>query len=487
MKRLLTITTMLFGAATILSAQETVSGAVQEGTILVERKLVEKADSFLIVDMTVNISSIEVDRNRSVVCTPVLQRGDSLRLLPPIVINGRDRHILYERQEHDIQPESRFVVRRYNKQEQRLDYHVRLPFCKWMEKSEFALLTDLCGCGWEALQNDRTVLFPVNLAEPVVLAPQLVYVAPQAEAVKSRSLEGSAFLDFPVNKTEIYPDYRKNPQELSKIRETIESVRNDKYATITEVDIKGYASPEGGYANNAYLAEYRAKALLDYVRNMYDFGNARMQVNFEPEDWKGLELRVEDSNLPEKEEILAIIRADEPADWDKREWRLKMLAGGMPYKILLRDIYPALRHSDYVVKYTIRNFTVEEAKELLYTDPRQLSLEEMFRVAQTYEPGSDRFKEVFEIAVRMYPDDPISNLNAANIAISEGKLGQAKRYLAKTTDTPQRQLAEAAICMLENDLDRAEKLLTPLAAHEDSPVAEAARGNLKQIKLKREE
>ena len=487
MKRLLTITTMLFGAATILSAQETVSGAVQEGTILVERKLVEKADSFLIVDMTVNISSIEVDRNRSVVCTPVLQRGDSLRFLPPIVINGRDRHILYERQEHDIRPESRFVVRRYNKQEQRLDYHVRLPFCKWMEKSEFALLTDLCGCGWEALQNDRTVLFPVNLAEPVVLAPQLVYVAPQAEAVKSRSLEGSAFLDFPVNKTEIYPDYRKNPQELSKIRETIESVRNDKYATITEVDIKGYASPEGGYANNAYLAEYRAKALLDYVRNMYDFGNARMQVNFEPEDWEGLELRVEASNLPEKEEILAIIRADEPADWDKREWRLKMLAGGMPYKILLRDIYPALRHSDYVVKYTIRNFTVEEAKELLYTDPRQLSLEEMFRVAQTYEPGSDRFKEVFEIAVRMYPDDPISNLNAANIAISEGKLGQAKRYLAKTTDTPQRQLAEAAICMLENDLDRAEKLLTPLAAHEETSVAEAACSNLEQIKLKREE
>ena len=87
----------------------------------------------------------------------------------------------------------------------------------------------------------------------------------------------------------------------------------------------------------------------------------------------------------------------------------------------------------------------------------------------------------------MYPNDPISNLNAANIAISEGKLGQAKRYLAKTTDTPQRQLAEAAICMLENDLDRAEKLLTPLAAHEDTPVAEAARGNLEQIMLKREE
>ena len=47
--------------------------------------------------------------------------------------------------------------------------------------------------------------------------------------------------------------------ELRAIRETIESVRNDKYATITEVYIKGYASPEGTYANNAYLAENRAR------------------------------------------------------------------------------------------------------------------------------------------------------------------------------------------------------------------------------------
>ena len=68
MKRLLTITCMLFGAATLLTAQETAPRAVQEGTILIERKMVEKADSFLVVDMTVNISGIEVDRNRSVVC-----------------------------------------------------------------------------------------------------------------------------------------------------------------------------------------------------------------------------------------------------------------------------------------------------------------------------------------------------------------------------------------------------------------------------------
>ena len=84
--------------------------------------------------------------------------------------------------------------------------------------------------------------------------------------------------------------------------------------------------------------------------------------------------------------------------------------GGASYRVLLRDIYPALRHSDYAVRYTIRSFTVEEARELIYSDPRQLSLNEMFRVAQTMEPGSDAYREVFEIAVRMYPEDPVSNL-----------------------------------------------------------------------------
>ena len=136
------------------------------------------------------------------------------------------------------------------------------------------------------------------------------------------------------------------------------------------------------------------------------------------------------------------------------------------------------------MKYTIRNFSVEEAKELIYTDPKQLSLDEMFRVAQTYEPGSDQYNEVFEIAVRMYPDDPVSNLNAANTAIGNKQLAQAKRYLSKAADSPEKQLAEASIVMLEGDLDRAEQLLDRLKG--TPSVSEAVEKNLEQIRLWRE-
>ena len=453
--------------------------------IKIKDKIVEKADTSLVIGMTFDLDSLEVRGDRSIVCTPVIVRDDSIRPLTPVIINGRSRHILYERTGRNLIENKEIELRRRNGEKQKVDYQTRTPYAKWMEKSEVALITDECGCGWDSLQSTRSPLFAINLAEPIVLKPFLCYQTPKVEAVKARAKEGSAFLDFPVNKITIYPDYRNNPQELRAIRETVESVRNDKYATITEVYIKGYASPEGSYSNNAYLAENRAKALRDYVKGLYHFDQAAFTVDFEPEDWAGLEKRLETMSLPDKAELLAIIRADEPSDLDKKEWKLKTLNGGTSYKILLRDVYPALRHSDYAVKYTIRNFTVEEAKELLYTDPKQLSLSEMFQVAQTYEPGSRQYSEVFEIAVRMYPDDPVSNLNAANTAISNKQLAQAKRYLNKTVDSSEKQLALASIAMLEGRLDQAEQLLNSLKGK--SGVSEAVDKNLEQLRLKREE
>lgn len=456
----------------------------EEAHVVVRQQLVERVDSSLVVSMIIDLSQTEVASGKSLVYTPVIERGDSVVALPPLFVNGRSRHILYERSGRNPQDDGEFELRRRNGKEQTFDYYARVPFRKWMEKSEVSLITDLCGCGWESLQNDKDPLFPINMAQPIVLKPMLAYVVPQAEQVKARSIEGSAFLDFPVNKITIYPDYRKNPSELQKIRETIDKVRNDKYATITEVHIKGYASPEGSYSNNAYLAENRAKALLNYVQGLYHFQNARFTVDFEPEDWVGLERMVNESSLEGKDEILAIINADTPSDWDQREWKLKEVNGGKDYRIILRDIYPALRHSDYTVKYTIRNFTVDEAKELIYTDPKQLSLNEMFQVAQTFEPGSERYNEIFEIAVRMYPDDPVSNLNAAVTAIGTKRLDAARRYLTKAADVPEKKLAEASLLMLEGNLDEAEALLKQL---ENTSVAEQAAENLKQIAAKRNE
>lgn len=477
MKKLYTLFYML-GCTSFLYAQNP-----EEGTFLVKEKNAERVGEDLVITMKADISSMQLSRNQSLVCTPLVESGDSVRALSPIIINGKVRHILYERMERTGKKE--LEIRRYNDTEQQVDYLARTPYADWMEKADVTLVMDDCGCGWKALSQNRDKLFALNFAEPVVIDPMLVYVKPAPEEVKARHLDGSAYLDFPVNQITINPDYRNNSAELKKIQQTVEEVKNDPYATITSLSIKGYASPEGTYKGNAYLAENRAKALLNYVKEHYDLSGVELTVDFEPEDWEGLEAAVEKGNLPDKEELLAIIRADEPADWDAREWKLKSLNGGSSYKILLRDVYPSLRHSDYRVNYHIRNFSVDEAKQIIQSDPSKLSLNEMFLVAETYETGSEPFNEVFEVAVRMYPDDPVSNLNAAISAINTRQLDKAKRYLAKATDCPEKQLAEASILMLEGKLDEAEKLLNLQAA--DPAIADAAQKNLDQINAKRKE
>lgn len=443
----------------------------------VERHRIDRTGSDLVVDLRIDISSLKIKKNQTVVYTPLLQQGDSLVSLPPLIVNGRTRQIMYERREgKPLVEEGEKVFDWHKEQAKQVDYLVKIPYRKWMHHAELSMVTDLCECGWEALQNERTSLFTLKLEKPEVrLVP--VFLSPVAEEVKQRSLSGQAYLDFPVNSMEIHPDYRRNPSELAAIRQTIESVRQNRYATITNISIQGFASPEGVYATNRRLAEGRAHALLSYVKGLYDLGNVTCRVSAEPEDWNGLAKRLDETDWSGKEEALRIVRAEQPADWDAREALLKRLP---LYNRILTEIYPALRHSDYVVSYTIRNFTLEEAREVIYKDPSQLSLEEMHRVALSYPAGSDEYKEVFEIAVRMYPDDPVSNLNAANIALQNRQVEKARRYLSKAAPSPQKDLAHALLLMLEERWIEADVLLQSLV---DKPeVADAARTNLAVVK-----
>ena len=448
MKKLLTliaIISLLFPGG--LCAQWENTGTTTADHVRVEWK------SLLDIRMRLNLSDLHLKPGQAVEIIPLLQGERDTVELPRVLVNGRTRDLIYQRNGGTGYEGYQQVVRRKNGTEQSVDYAAQLMAEKWMDGAEIVLMTDLCGCGWRTIAPaQRSSIARVEAPKKPEFRPLLAYIAPVREEVKAREKSGNAFLDFPVNQTTIHPDYRNNPRELGKIRATIDSVHTDKYATITEVFIKGYASPEGAYAANARLAEGRANALLAYVKGLYHFEGVSFRVDSEPEDWEGLERMVEQSGLSEKEALLAVIRDGKLTDADLRERKMRQIAGGEPYRYLLRNFYPALRHSDYTVKYVIRNFTVEEARELIFSDPKQLSLDEMYRVAQSYESGSAEFCEVFEIAVRMYPDDPVSNLNAANTALLRKDVEAARRYLSKAEPGEEKELAEKALVQLEQFL-----------------------------------
>lgn len=442
----------------ILPGLNTQAQTVYKDQVRVENQSITRSDdNRLTIAMDIIMqTNMKISSNHSATLTPILESNGRTKSLSPIVIYGRRRALVNER--GNTVPKDAFVIlRRKRKTEQKVSYLVQLPYEAWMQKANLVMDADLCGCRNIVEANTLDPIATLNI-ERIKLQPAIAYITPKVEEIKHRTVEGSAFLDFPVNKTVIYPEYRRNQTELAKIRATIDTIRNDKNISITGIRLEGYASPEGSYANNDRLAKGRTAALLNYVRNYYDFPKGLITMNSTPEDWAGFRKFIQNSALSQKEEILQIIDLDEK-DMDAKEKRIARFVGSETYRFLLNECYPALRHSDYTVSYTVRGFNLDETKEIIKTHPQQLSLQEIFNVAQTYEQGSEEFNHAFQVAVLMFPNDPTANLNAAAMEIQRGgDLSIAKKYLTKADPNEgATQNNLGVIALIEGDLDTAQQ------------------------------
>lgn len=400
---------------------------------------VSRNEGRLFVSMTIDLSSLRLKSNREATLTPMLVSGQDTLRLEPVTVAGRNRYY-YRLRNAARQPLPGRLLR--EGEHASVEYRTVVPYDGWMGSAAVGLARETCGCCDEELGREEEQLALLDL-DPKPYRPRFVYVPPKGERVKVREMKGSAYVDFPVNRTEIHENYRRNPEELRSILRTIAVVRDDPDTRITSVAIKGYASPEGSYANNVRLAKGRTETLKEYVRRQYDFPEGLIVTSHEPEDWAGLERYVEGSDLARRAEILALIRSGlEP---DARERRIRT-AYPEEYAFLLREVYPGLRHSDYAVTYEVRTYTdVAEIRRLLQTAPQKLSLQEMYLAAQEMTPGSEEYDEVFAIAVRMFPDDETANQNAANAAMEAGDLKRAERYLAKAGKPPRRSMRAASM------------------------------------------
>ena len=419
----------------------------------------------IIPDDTWNLKS-----SQSVILTPVIEKGDNSLQLPQVKILGRNAYIHYLREADQTSGDYAYKASKT----QAVHYETSVPYEEWMNNSKLVLNEDLCGCTRTLLANDKNEL--QQYAESV-FTPVLAYIVPEKEEIKARSESGQAYVTFHVSKTDIDESYLDNTEELHKILKTLALVRDDKDVTITSMQLKGYASPEGKYQDNERLAKGRTEAVADYIRQQSDGADYPVTTSYEAENWEGLEAYIRQSNLPEKDELLDIIESPAYADNpDSREWKIKSTYPEV-YRRLLTECYPALRRTDYKVDYTVRSFNLEEAKALIGSRPQKLSLQEMYNVAQTYEPGSDAYNEVFDTAVRMFPDDPTANLNAANSALQRNDVVSAEKYLAKAGDSGEATLARGILAMLKGDAETASTLMHK--AHDMG--VEAAAANLEQI------
>lgn len=443
---------LLSGIGSMQEAEAQSAKNIMSG-VSVDNVNMERSGKYLTVGMNVELTALDVDANRAILLTPRLVNGADSLDLPAIGIYGRRRYYFYVRNGiSSISGENETVYRASHKPGN-VVYCKLVEYQDWMDGSTLKFYRNDWGCCHELIAEYEGMLGHYNEA----FFPDLVFVKPKAEREKIRSLSGSAYIDFPVDQTVIYPDYHNNMAELGKIAGTIDSVRNDRDVTITSVWLKGFASPESPYKHNTDLAIGRTAALKAHISQLFHFSDGIISTAYEPENWEGLRQYVEKSNINHREEILAIIDSDmEP---DSKEARIKRTYPG-EYRFLLQYCYPYLRRTDYRIEYTIRIFSdVEEIKRVMAEQPQKLSQNEFYLVAQEYEPGTDEFTEIFETAVRIFPNDTTANLNAANAALRHGDHVRAERYLEKAGCSAEAVYARGALAVRRKDYRTARRYM----------------------------
>lgn len=463
-----------------------------KGTISVKPVRLEQHGDSLYVDINFIMDDLKVKSSRGIDLIPQLVSLTNSHVLPKVSIKGRDEYLTYERSlslmsaKEKMSYDKPFAVEKgYKKRNDTIKYRYVLPFEPWMADVRLDLQRDDCGCGETSLMNVELLISHVTLERilmPYDVFPHLVYVQPKVEGIKHRDIQAECFLDFQVNKVNIRPEYMNNPQELAKIRAMIDDLKADPSIQVNRLDIIGYASPEGTLETNKRLSEGRAMALRDYLASKYEFPKNQYHIIFGGENWDGLVKALATIDMEYKDEVLEIIE-NTPIEMG-REAKLMQLRGGVPYLYLLKNVFPSLRVAICKVNYDVKNFNVDEAKEVIKKRPQNLSLNEMFMVANTYPKGSQEFIDVFETAVRMYPEDEIANLNAAAAAISRKDLISAERYLTKVK--PETYPAEynntmGLLALLKENFSQAE---THLKAAAEAGL-EAATANLEELSKKK--
>lgn len=384
------------------------------------------------LSMVIDPSKLGVSSEAEMILTPVLVSADSTSRYsyPTVIVAGRNRMLRYERGQRK-KPEGGMLYS--SRSHNTVNYSGQSPFQDWMQNSRLSVDVNVKGCCGNVSKHYIIPVADIDLSSMAMLEPPRDFQLESVAEAKPKIIElkGSAFIDFRVNRTEIDPAYRGNLSELTKIIRTIDVARENPDATITDIYIKGFASPEGSYQNNIRLAKGRTQALKDYVKSQYGFEERIFHTDFEPEDWAGLRDSVVSSTLAGREGLLTIIDSELAPDAKDAELKKRYPSD---YSYLLANIYPALRHSDYVVQYEIKQYTtVEDIRRVMRERPTNLNEHELLTLLSSCASGSHDFDETVETGVRLFPDNRQLQYLYGVMLAKRGEYDEATEWLGKAS------------------------------------------------------
>lgn len=163
--------------------------------------------------------------------------------------------------------------------------------------------------------------------------------------------QASFDVHYAINKSNVVPTYSDNPEQIEDLKDFMMQTQ-DSTMHISAIHIVGYASPDGNTTQNDSLASHRAQSLYQYAVNTYH-PSKNIDTKHKTFLWSDCATAVEQSIIPHKESVLAILTSTNHTEKQK-EAALRQMKEAWRY--LATNILPQMRYADIEFDYGIDEF-----------------------------------------------------------------------------------------------------------------------------------
>lgn len=239
---------------------------------------------------------------------------------------------------------------------------------------------------------------------------------------------------------------------------------------IDNIEIIGWASPEGSMSYNKNLSNKRAKMTEDFMKKRLASMSAQNNVKVSYKnvndiqfvtkgngaDWDGLMKAIEQSNIKDKRKILTTLKSQTP------EQRVAQLNKYIKqYPEFEKSILPSLRRTIVNVNTFEPMMTDEQITKACKDNPQSLSCDQMMYAATMVKELKNK-EIIYLTAIETYPNQAEPYCNAGAVAIEKGNTKHAKQLLKQAIEIDD-LLAEAynnlgVVAVFENDYEVADAM-----------------------------
>ncbi len=423
-----------------------------------------KADK---VNITIN-SSIPpkyFKKNAVVFVQPVLQYEGGNVELKPIVLKGEK-----------VQGEG---IEVNYKNGARITYHDEIDYKPGMETAKI-LLNPVAYKAKQVNANDKTrqdalknkdaiSLGNVKVTEGINITSERVSIRGEVcfadhGYVKSAAKPEMALIYFPVNIATLNWNFKLNKEKETKnLTDHLTALVTEK-SVPKQIVIDGWASPEGEESFNMGLSKRRAETTVKLVNSVLDEGlkarakkegiaatdipnyleNAKKDIvittNAWGEDWENFTTKVNESNIPDKNAIVNIVKSQK--DPRKREQEIRNMT--VLFKQLEDDVLPWLRRGEISFYYSATQKSDQEIGKIASLNPAQLSYEELMYAGYLNHNYATKLK-IYKFATEHFGSEWSAWNNAGAVCLYMGNISEAQRYLNVA-----QKLAGTNPCVLNN-------------------------------------